>query len=280
MSSEQRHYVVQRPDGVRSKKWSRSRIIQMFEAGKIPVSSVVISDSGKETDIELFAFLAADEGPVTRGKPSRPTGKPKPPESNPAPPQPQPPPKAHARVRPNAPPLREPTNAAAAFTTANNPQWYYQVADERYGPITMVELRELAQRGTIQPIDLIWKAGMPTAVPASRIEGVFPAAQQIASVEMNSPAAITVPLLISAISNILVGCIWVSTCFGIVIAVPMFVLSVYEFRLYAKIGTRPVKEIANEAGSLAIWEIVLGVFLNIPTLLCGIFLRINAGKFQ
>ena len=270
MPSDERLYIVRRKDGVSSKKWPRSKIIEMFEAGKIPVSSVVISDTGKMTDIELFAFLPADAAPVVKPKPSRPI-KPKSPASN-SPPVPEP-------VRPKSPPLREPIDAAAAFTTANNPQWYYQVADERYGPITMVELRELAQRGTIQPIDLIWKAGMPTAVPASRIDGVFPAAQQIASVAMNSPAAITVPLLVSAISNILVGCIWLITCWGIVIAVPMFILSVYEFRLYEKIGRRPVKEIANEASNLAIWEMVLGVFLNIPTLLCGIFLRINAGKY-
>ena len=104
MSSEQRHYVVQRPDGVRSKKWSRSRIIQMFEAGKIPVSSVVISDSGKKTDIELFAFLPSDDEPVTRRKPSRPSAKPKPPEPNPTP--------LPRQLRRIVPPVPEATNTA------------------------------------------------------------------------------------------------------------------------------------------------------------------------
>ena len=60
MPGEQSLYVVKRPDGVRSKQWNRTRILQMFEAGRIPVDSVVISESGDETDIQLFVFLPDD----------------------------------------------------------------------------------------------------------------------------------------------------------------------------------------------------------------------------
>ncbi len=278
MSNEQCLYVVQRPDGVRSKKWSRSRIIQMFEAGKIPVSSVVICDTGKKTDIELFAFLPADEEPVVRPISARPRAKPKPVEPRLAQ-QPEAPQQPQAQVQHESPPLPK-SKGAAPVMGANTPQWYYQIADERYGPITMVELRELAQRGAIQPIDQVWRVGMPTALPASHFAGVFPAAQQVASVTGNSPAAITVPLLISAISNVVFGLFWLCTIYGVVIGVPMFILAVFEFMLYAKIGTKPVKDIAREASTLAIWQMVLGFFCNIPTFVCGILLIINAGKYR
>lgn len=44
-------------------------------------------------------------------------------------------------------------------------------------------------------------------------------------------SGIKVPVLISAISNIVVGLIWLSTCFGFVFTIPMVILCIFEFVL-------------------------------------------------
>lgn len=93
------------------------------------------------------------------------------------------------------------------------------------------------------------------------------------------PNGITVPLLISAISNIVVGLIWLGTCIGVAFAIPMAILAIFEFILYSRIGREPVANIARSASTLAIFEIIVGLF-NTPTLICGIILMINAGKVR
>jgi hypothetical protein len=111
---------------------------------------------------------------------------------------------------------------------------------------------------------------------------VIPVAQPVmAATAMAGPSetSISVPLLISAIANIAVGLLWASTCVGLVLAIPLFVLSGFEFSLYGKIGRRPLTEIARTAHTLAIFEIICGLF-NTPTLVCGIILLINAGNVR
>ena len=103
MPSDELLYIVRRKDGVSSKKWPRSKIIEMFEAGKIPISSIVISDTGKVTDIELFAFFPADEDvkPMPKVR-RRPATKPKSATTNSPPPV--------QSVRLISPPLPEPSS--------------------------------------------------------------------------------------------------------------------------------------------------------------------------
>ncbi len=91
----------------------------------------------------------------------------------------------------------------------------------------------------------------------------------------NAPAGITVPVLISAISNIIVSLFWISTFIGIVIAVPMVVLCVFEFRLYSRAQTVPVERLASEAVTIGIFEIAVGLF-NWFALVCGIIVIVNA----
>lgn len=52
-------------------------------------------------------------------------------------------------------------------------QWFVQRHGERQGPYSPRELAELAQRGEIQPDDLVWQAGMPDWIPASRVAGLL-----------------------------------------------------------------------------------------------------------
>ncbi len=88
---------------------------------------------------------------------------------------------------------------------------------------------------------------------------------------------VKVPVLISAISNIVVGLIWASTCFGIVFTIPMVILCIFEFALWSKADSLSPRRLGGQAKSLAIFEIVVGL-VNTPTLICGIIVLINSGK--
>jgi len=54
-------------------------------------------------------------------------------------------------------------------------QWYYYRNDERQGPVSFEELKELAEAGTLGPDDLISRPGMPEWIPARDQEGLFSA---------------------------------------------------------------------------------------------------------
>ena len=86
-----------------------------------------------------------------------------------------------------------------------------------------------------------------------------------------------VPLLISAIANIVVGLLRLSTCFGIVFTIPMIVLCVIEFSLWSKADDLSQRQIRQQARTLAIFEVVVGL-ANTPTLICGIILLIKTGQ--
>jgi hypothetical protein len=92
-------------------------------------------------------------------------------------------------------------------------------------------------------------------------------------------SGITVPILISAIVNILAGAFWVCTACGIVIGVPMLILAVFEFILYSQADDIRPQELITRAQSIAIFQIICGLF-NLISLICGIIVLINAGKYQ
>jgi HEAT repeat protein len=51
--------------------------------------------------------------------------------------------------------------------------WYYGDGEQRHGPVSMNELRELASSGKIQPTDLVWSRGMAEWTAASEVKGLF-----------------------------------------------------------------------------------------------------------
>ncbi len=52
-------------------------------------------------------------------------------------------------------------------------QWYYFVDGQRHGPVDSRMLRRLADDGLLFPSHKVWREGLPTAVPAMRIRGLF-----------------------------------------------------------------------------------------------------------
>jgi hypothetical protein len=51
--------------------------------------------------------------------------------------------------------------------------WHYTASGQRHGPISSVELKQLAATGQISPADLVWKEGLANWVAASSIKGLF-----------------------------------------------------------------------------------------------------------
>jgi hypothetical protein len=86
-------------------------------------------------------------------------------------------------------------------------------------------------------------------------------------------------LLVSAVANVVVGVLWGTTCFGLVLTGPMAVLSVFEVLLWSKADRLSDRELADRAWTLALFEVGLGVF-NTPTLVCGIVALVYSGRLR
>lgn len=51
-------------------------------------------------------------------------------------------------------------------------EWYYSKDEQRFGPVSVKELRELTSSGDIEPSDLVWKEGMSDWIPVRNIEAL------------------------------------------------------------------------------------------------------------
>ena len=52
--------------------------------------------------------------------------------------------------------------------------WWYASDNQKYGPYSETQLRELAQAGEVRAGDLIWHHGLENWVPATSIDGLIP----------------------------------------------------------------------------------------------------------
>jgi len=60
-------------------------------------------------------------------------------------------------------------------------QWFYTQDEERMGPVSSEELKQLAESGELTADDLVWKEGMADWKPASQLKGLFEGAADSAS---------------------------------------------------------------------------------------------------
>lgn len=97
--------------------------------------------------------------------------------------------------------------------------------------------------------------------------------------ESQVPPAITVPILVSAIGNVLASFFWISTCAGAILAIPLVLLLRSEFKLYRDLKNREKVISASRIKDNAICEIVVGLWAFVP-LICGIIVLFNLSKFQ
>lgn len=52
--------------------------------------------------------------------------------------------------------------------------WHYAKGDEKIGPITSAELKQLAASGELKPTDSVWKTDWPEWKKANSLKGLFP----------------------------------------------------------------------------------------------------------
>ena len=52
-------------------------------------------------------------------------------------------------------------------------KWYYSREGQQRGPLTPSQIKELVAAGKLTPTDLIWKEGLESWIPASRLKGLF-----------------------------------------------------------------------------------------------------------
>ncbi len=187
--------------------------------------------------------------------------------------------------------------------------WYYAINGEQFGPVSNQELHDLAGAGSIQPTDVVWKEGYADWEPADAVAGLFPMGsattvgppQLPTDVEFEgdpataqtfvgdsaaftpgaekTPDDLKIPLIVSGVFNAVVGIAWAFTCIGLVATIPMCILAYHEIQLFQKADKISLTEFAAETKALTIYQIVVGVF-NTPTLICGIILMVQAGKYE
>jgi hypothetical protein len=68
-------------------------------------------------------------------------------------------------------------------------EWYYAKNKQQHGPVSSAGLKELAQSGELRPTDKIWKAGLPDWMPASSLDGLFPAETDVTAAPPRKKAA-------------------------------------------------------------------------------------------
>ena len=52
-------------------------------------------------------------------------------------------------------------------------QWYYARNDQQFGPVSALELKQLADTGQLTPDDLLWREGMDSWATAINLRGLF-----------------------------------------------------------------------------------------------------------
>lgn len=125
----------------------------------------------------------------------------------------------------------------------------------------------------------VWNSRIVCGSCHGRLSQAVPVLPVNYAVASNSRSGIRIPMLISAIGNIIVGLVWLTTCFGIILTVPMVLLCIFEFLLYARADDLPENELASKAQVMGILEIVVGLF-NLISLVCGILVLIHANKLR
>ena len=66
--------------------------------------------------------------------------------------------------------------------------WYYAHDENRIGPFSSRQLKELASTGAILVCDTIWKEGIVKGVVASRVKNLFPLANGASLKAVKPPA--------------------------------------------------------------------------------------------
>jgi hypothetical protein len=95
------------------------------------------------------------------------------------------------------------------------------------------------------------------------------------------PTILTVPIVISAVWNVMTAIGWASMipCIGLVIAVPYAVLAFFEVTTFVKAPAMPPDQLYRRCGPLGVCQIVLGL-TNLVPVVCGILLLVYRDRLR
>jgi len=79
-------------------------------------------------------------------------------------------------------------------------EWYYAHDGQQAGPVSAVELKQLADAGRLRPDDLVWQEGMKDWTPARKVKGLFEAKLAVTptSPAVAAPPVVATPLVKTA----------------------------------------------------------------------------------
>jgi hypothetical protein len=73
-------------------------------------------------------------------------------------------------------------------------EWYYAHDGQQAGPVSAVELKQLADAGKLRPDDLVWQEGVKDWIPARKVKGLFDAKQVAAAAPtVTAPPVVAAP---------------------------------------------------------------------------------------
>ena len=77
-------------------------------------------------------------------------------------------------------------------------EWLYSKNGQQQGPVSAAMLKQMADRGQIQPDDFVWKEGMAEWVKASRLKGLFGPPESAATAAVRTQVPPPPPLPVSS----------------------------------------------------------------------------------
>ena len=83
--------------------------------------------------------------------------------------------------------------------------WYYAKDKERFGPVSLAELRSLVAQGKLRPADLVWTDQLPAWTPAGKVRELFPLRAVDSVPGIKAPAERIVPAPARPIEGTAIG---------------------------------------------------------------------------
>jgi hypothetical protein len=119
------------------------------------------------------------------------------------------------------------------------------------------------------------------ATRCPRCGSALPESPAAAPVFDYPPTILTVPIVISAVWNVMTAIGWATVvpCIGLVIAVPYAVLAFFEVTTFLKAPAMSPDQLYRRCGPLGVCQIVLGL-TNLVPVVCGILLLVYRDRLR
>ena len=175
---------------------------------------------------------------------------------------------------------------------ANDDRWFIlDNSGKTYGPFDFNDVQNSASQGRLT-IETSVRHEVRTNnkwVSVSRVPEIAELMQTAAAMQIQLanaatlshraanpefPRTASVPILISAIANIVMAVFWICTCYGFLLAIPCIVLCIYEIRFYGRRLDYDREQFRSVTLLLGIFEMVVGL-CNLISFVCGIVVLVT-----